>query len=151
MFARDQLIMLIFLPILLCIWCTAHKIYLLCSRIRIALSLFSLSMLKICVNKSLLIADNLERLFYYGVFINGSKIHRVLSDNDYLIRVHISHLLQFFKNVSYYASIMFNAFSDLLCWNYAGIIGWSLMSAYCAYNVRNIDISHISEYLLHIK
>ena len=34
---------------------------------------------------------------------------------------YINHLLQFFKNSSYYASIMHNAFSDLLCsklcWN----------------------------------
>ena len=41
---RDRPIMLIFLPIMLC--CTAHKIYLLCSklcsRIRIVLSLSSL-------------------------------------------------------------------------------------------------------------
>ena len=39
---------------------------------------------------------------------------------------YINHLLQFFKNISYYAGIMLNAFSDLLCSNYAGIIGWSL-------------------------
>ena len=26
---------------------------------------------------------------------------------------YINHLLQFFKNISYYAGIMFNAFSDL--------------------------------------
>ena len=28
---------------------------------------------------------------------------------------YINHLLQFFENISYYASIMLNAFSDLLC------------------------------------
>ena len=28
---------------------------------------------------------------------------------------YISHLLQFFENISYYAGIMLNAFSDLLC------------------------------------
>ena len=28
---------------------------------------------------------------------------------------YINHLLQFFKNISYYAGIMLNAFSDLLC------------------------------------
>ena len=28
---------------------------------------------------------------------------------------YIDHLLQFFKNISYYAGIMLNAFSDLLC------------------------------------
>ena len=28
---------------------------------------------------------------------------------------YINHLLQFFKNYSYYAGIMLNAFSDLLC------------------------------------
>ena len=27
----------------------------------------------------------------------------------------INHLLQFFKNISYYAGIMLNAFNDLLC------------------------------------
>ena len=31
--------------------------------------------IQIYMNKSLLIADNIERLFYYSVFINGSKIH----------------------------------------------------------------------------
>ena len=41
---RDWPIMLIFLPIMLC--CSAHKIYLLCSRIRIVLSLLSLFMYK---------------------------------------------------------------------------------------------------------
>ena len=60
--ARDWPIMLIFLPIMLC--CSAHKIYLLCpklwSRIRIVLSLY----VQICMNKSLLIVDNLESMFY---------------------------------------------------------------------------------------
>ena len=28
---------------------------------------------------------------------------------------YINHLLQFFKYISYYAGIMLNAFSDLLC------------------------------------
>ena len=28
---------------------------------------------------------------------------------------YINHLLQFFKNIFYYAGIMLNAFSDLLC------------------------------------
>ena len=28
---------------------------------------------------------------------------------------YINHLLQFFKNIFYYAGIIFNAFSDLLC------------------------------------
>ena len=28
---------------------------------------------------------------------------------------YINHLLQFFKNISYYAGIMLDAFSDLLC------------------------------------
>ena len=31
------------------------------------------------------------------------------------------------NNFSYYAGIMLNAFIDLLCSNYAGMIGWSLM------------------------
>ena len=30
---------------------------------------------------------------------------------------YINHLLQFFKNISYYAGIMLNAFSNLLCWH----------------------------------
>ena len=34
----------------------------------------------------------------------------VLSHNDYLIRVY-----QFVENISYYAGIMLNAFSDRLC------------------------------------
>ena len=28
---------------------------------------------------------------------------------------YINHLLKFFKNISYYAGIMLNAYSDLLC------------------------------------
>ena len=39
-----------------------------------------------------------------------------------------NHLLQFFKLFFYYAGIMLNAFSDLLCSNYAGIISWSLLA-----------------------
>ena len=70
---RDRPIMLIFLPIML--RCSVHKIYLLCSklcsRIRIVLSLY----VQICMNKSLLIVDNLESMFYQGVLINDSKIH----------------------------------------------------------------------------
>ena len=60
-----------------------------------------LRMYKICVNKSLLIADNLERLFIS---------HTMTVQLEY-----INHLLQFFKNISYYAGIMLNAFSHLLC------------------------------------
>ena len=30
--------------------------------------------IQICMNKSQIIADSVERLFNYGVFINGSKI-----------------------------------------------------------------------------
>ena len=55
-FSRDRPIMLIILPIMLC--CSAHKIYLLCSRIRIVLSLLSLFIIiqnLICMNKPLLI------------------------------------------------------------------------------------------------
>ena len=71
-----------------------------------------------------LIADSLERLFYYGVFINCRKHCYVLLDNDCSIRVYQS----FVKNISCYAGIMLSAFSDpLYAQNYAGIIGWSLM------------------------
>ena len=45
-----------FLPIMLC--CSAHKIYLLCSRIRVVLSTIYI---QICMNNT---ADNLKRLFY---------------------------------------------------------------------------------------
>ena len=78
------------------------------------------------MNKSLLTADYLERLFYrVYVFINDSKIHYVLLYNDCSIRVYQS-FVAISKNYSYYAGIMLNAFSDLLCSNYAGMIGWSL-------------------------
>ena len=38
---------------------------------------------------------------------------------------YINYLLQFFKNISYYAGIMLNALSDLRI-NYTGSIGWFL-------------------------
>ena len=60
------------------------------------------------MNKSLLTTDNLERLFYYGVLINGSTHLTVQLE-------YTNHLLQFFKLFSYYAGIMLNPFSDLLC------------------------------------
>ena len=41
----------------------------------------------------------------------------------------INHMLQFFKNIFYYAGIMLNAFSYLYyAQNYVGIIGWSLIT-----------------------
>ena len=41
---------------------------------------------------------------------------------------YINHILQFFKNISYYAGIMLNAFSvTYYAQNYAGIIDWSLV------------------------
>ena len=47
---------------------------------------------------------------------------------------YINHLLQFLKNISNYAGIMLNAFSNLYyAQNYASIIGWSLACVYvCA-------------------
>ena len=49
---------------------------------------------------------------------------------------YINHLLQFFKNISYYAGIMLNAFSDLLC------------SKLCWHNrlVPNHDVASWSEF-----
>ena len=42
---------------------------------------------------------------------------------------YINHLLQFFKDISYYAGIMLNAFIDILCSKVcADIISWSLYS-----------------------
>ena len=55
------------------------------------------------MNKLLLIANNVKRLFYYGIFVKGSKIH---CDNDCSIRVYQS----FVENISYYAGSMLNAF-----------------------------------------
>ena len=90
------------LPIMLC--CSAHNIHLLCSklcsRIILVLSLLSLFIyIQICMSKSLLKADNLERLIY----VLGC-IYKL-----YVVFVAI------FKNISYYTGIMLNAFSDLLC------------------------------------
>ena len=64
------------------------------------------------MNKSLLTADNIGRLFYYRVqdLIMAAK-YTVLLDNGCSIRVYQS----FIANITYYASIMLNAFSDLLC------------------------------------
>ena len=58
------------------------------------------------MNKSQLIADNIERLFM------GSIYKWQFLDNDCSIRVDQSFLAIFQK---YYAGIMLNAFSDLLC------------------------------------
>ena len=64
------------------------------------------------MNKSLLIADNLEGLFYYRVYLlMAANTLYVLLDNDCSIRVYQS----FVANISYYAGIMLNTFSDLLC------------------------------------
>ena len=42
---------------------------------------------------------------------------------------YINRMLQFFKNIFYYAGIMLNAFSYLYyAQNYVGIIGWSLIT-----------------------
>ena len=63
--------------------------------------------IQICINKSLLIAEILERLFYWGVFINGSKMHCMFYiDNDCSIRVYQTFVIIFQK---YF----------LLCWHYA--------------------------------
>ena len=99
-YARDQPIMLIFLPIMLC--CSAHKIYPLCSRIRIVLYI------QICINKSLLIAENLETVLLGCIY--RWQQNNVLFDNDCSIRVYQS-LCCIFSN---YAGIMLHAFSDLL-------------------------------------
>ena len=100
--------------------CSAHIIYLLCSR-RIVLMLISwlAICIQICMNKLLFTADNVERLFYQGVFMNSSKIHCtiVLLDNDCSYQSNIFLILLAFYlmlSVTYYAQ------------NYAGIIGWFL-------------------------
>ena len=62
----------LFLPITL--WCSARKILL-----KEELCLVYLTSIQMCMNKSLRIVDNLERLFYLGVFLNGSKIHRIFA------------------------------------------------------------------------
>ena len=75
------------------------------------------------MNKSLLVADNVERPFYYGVFIKGSKIHCVFSQalTITIICCNFSKMfpimlaLCLMLPVTYYAQ------------NYAGIIGWSLV------------------------
>ena len=68
-----------FLPVMLvCLLCYSAYSKL-CSRIRIVISL--LIIIQICMKKSLLTAEKLilERLSYWGVFINGSKIHCMFS------------------------------------------------------------------------
>ena len=60
---------------------------------------------------------------------------------------YINHLLQFFENISYYAGIMLNAFSDLLCsklcWHNQLVPSYvvtcshlPLASIYCAYTMK---------------
>ena len=45
----------------------------------------------------------------------AAKIHCMFSFAMTVQLEYIKHLLQFFKSISYYAGIMPNAFSDLLC------------------------------------
>ena len=92
----------------------------LCSRTRIVLSLLSLfSYIQIPMNKSLLIADNLERLFI-RVYSTYSQIMTVQLE-------YINHLLKIFKNniISYYAGIMLSV--TYYAQNYTGMIDWSLV------------------------
>ena len=70
----------------------------------IVLSLLSLFIYKPCRQVR-------DRLFYQGAFINGSKT--VFLDNGCSIRVYQSFVTIIQKHFLLYASIMFNAFSDL--------------------------------------
>ena len=49
---------------------------------------------------------------------------------------YINHLLQFFKNISYYTGIMLNAFSDLLCpklcWHNRLVPAWNSSDEFIA-------------------
>ena len=66
------------------------------------------------MNKSLLTADNIENCFIRVVLIKAAKqIQCIILDNDCSIRVYQS----FIANISYYAGIMLNAFSNQLCWH----------------------------------
>ena len=82
--------------------CSAHKIYLLCSRI-IVLSLLLL-------NKSLLYSRQFRVTVLLGCIYNGSvgSLRQVKAYQSYAF-------VAIFKHISYYAGIMLNAFSDLLC------------------------------------
>ena len=76
------------------------------------------------MNKSLLIADNLGRLILLGCIYKWQQnTLYALLDNDCSIRVYQS-FVAVLQNISYYAGIMLNAFSHLLC---SGIIDWSLL------------------------
>ena len=71
---------------------------------------------------------SISKDFYQGVFVNGSKIGilHVLLDNDCSIRVYQSFVAVFQK----YLLLSSNAFSDLLCSNYAGAFSYLLWSNY---------------------
>ena len=108
--------MLILLPI--AILCYAAVLIIICYNLPIMLKIVrknkncAWSNITICIqvgmNNSLPIADNMERLFYWSVFINDSKIHCMFSYTMTVQLQYINHLLQFFKNISYYAGIMLN-------------------------------------------
>ena len=65
--------------------------------------------------------DDLVRLY--------SKVYLKIAIKFFLAMTvqleYITHLLQFFKNISYYAGIILNAFSDQ-CINNNGTISWFL-------------------------
>ena len=123
--ARNWPIMLIFYLLCYAV-ASVYKSYLLCSklcpRIRIVLNLFLLSMYRICVNKSLLIYRQFRKIVLLGLFIDGSKILCVLSDNDCSIWVYQS----FVANFQIYIPLCLMLLVTCYAQNYAGIIGWSL-------------------------
>ena len=89
---------------------------------------------QICMNKSLLIADNLERLFYQGVFINGRLY--VLLNNDCSIRVYQSFVSIFQKYI-------------LLCWHYVQCCSVTYYAQKLCWHNRLVSINKaIIDYVL---
>ena len=97
----------------------------LCSRMNCVhvLSLFITIYIQICMNKSKLIADNLERLLFIAKWQQNTP--QVLLDNDCSIRVYQSFVI-IFQN---YFLLCLNTFSAYYAKNYPGIIGWLLTMA----------------------
>ena len=122
----------LFLPIMLC--CSAHKIYLSCSklclRIRNVLSLFSLFMyIQVCMNKLLLITQ-FRKTVLLGCLYKWQKtqLPGIFSKTMTVQLEYINHLsktlpislaLCLILSVTYYTQ------------NCAGIIGWSLLCLIC--------------------
>ena len=109
---------LIRLPIILCRG--ARIIYLLCSKLKL-INLLSLFVYRLTSISHYTYSRQCRKTVLLGCIYKW-KQNRLCSTMTVQLE-YINHLLQFFKNISYYAGIMSVTY---YAQNYASIIGWSL-------------------------